>query len=41
VKYLSVSVQSKGKVVPMHAMKVYMGNGSVTPHILNIGARQG
>jgi len=40
VKYLSISVQSKGKVVPVHAMKVYMGNGSITPHILNPGARQ-
>jgi len=28
------------KVVPVHAMKVYIGNGSITPYIPNLGARQ-
>jgi hypothetical protein len=30
-----VILNMKGKVVPVRAMKVYCGNGSIVPHILN------
>jgi hypothetical protein len=29
----------KDKVVPLYAMKVYVGSRSITPLILNLGAR--
>jgi hypothetical protein len=29
---------NKGKVVPVHAMKVYRGSCSITPFIFNLGS---
>ena len=34
-------MSSKGKVVPVHVMKTYNGDGGTAPQTLNVGTRAG
>jgi len=35
----NLSKPKKGKAVPVHAMKVYMGSGGIAPVMLDISTR--